>query len=68
MALYRLNCFPESGGCYKVALMLNLCGADWEPNYVDYFNGETRTAKWREKDVSKPRSRLSTNTLDRMAA
>jgi glutathione S-transferase len=49
MTSYRLNCFPESGGCYKVALMLNLCGADWEPNYVDYFNGETRTARWRDQ-------------------
>jgi glutathione S-transferase len=29
-------------------LMLNLCGADWEARYVDYFNGETRTPEFRE--------------------
>lgn len=23
--------------------MLNLCAADWEPRFVDFFNGETRT-------------------------
>lgn len=49
MADYRLHCFPESGGCYKAALMLALCGADWEPVFVDYFNGETRTSEWRER-------------------
>ena len=49
MAGYRLHCFPESGGCYKAALMLALCGADWEPVFIDYFNGETRTAEWRER-------------------
>lgn len=49
MADYRLHCFPESGGCYKAALMLALCGADWEPVFVDYFNGETRDPEWRER-------------------
>ncbi|MBV8536611.1 MAG: glutathione S-transferase family protein [Alphaproteobacteria bacterium] len=27
--------------------MLNLCGADWVPRHVDYFNGETRTPAYR---------------------
>lgn len=50
MAEFRLHCFPESGGCYKVALMLALCGADWEGIWVDYFKGgETRTPEWRAK-------------------
>jgi glutathione S-transferase len=39
---YRLYGMGESGNCYKVALMLNLCDLDWEPVFVDYFNGETR--------------------------
>jgi glutathione S-transferase len=28
-------------------LMLQLCGAKWEPRFVDFFNGETRTAEYR---------------------
>jgi glutathione S-transferase len=47
MADYRLYCFAESGNAYKAALMLNLCGCDWEPRWVDYFNGETRTEDYR---------------------
>lgn len=47
MPAYRLHCFPESGNCYKVALMLTLCGQDFEPLWVDYFSGATRTAEWR---------------------
>lgn len=47
MPEYRLHCFPESGNCYKAALMLNLCGADWEPVFVDYFAGQTRQDGWR---------------------
>jgi glutathione S-transferase len=48
MADFRLYCFAQSGNAYKAALMLNLCGADWEARYVDYFNGETRTPEFRE--------------------
>lgn len=47
MSEYRLYCFAQSGHAYKAALMLNLCGADWEPRFVDYFNGETRTPAYR---------------------
>jgi glutathione S-transferase len=46
---FRLYCFAQSGNAYKVALMLNLCGAKWEPRFVDFFNGETRTPEYREK-------------------
>jgi len=48
MAEFRLHCFPQSGNAYKVALFLNLIGADWAPIAVDYFGGKTRTSKWRE--------------------
>jgi glutathione S-transferase len=48
MAEYRLHCFAQSGNAYKAALMLNLCAADWEPVLVDFFNGATRTPKFRE--------------------
>jgi glutathione S-transferase len=42
MSEYRLHCFKESGNAYKAALMLELCGCDWEMVWVDYFNGQTR--------------------------
>jgi len=51
MAEYRLYCFAQSGNAYKAALMLALCGADWEPCFVDYFGGETRTAAYRAINV-----------------
>jgi glutathione S-transferase len=47
MAEYQLHCFAQSGNAYRAALMLNLIGADWEPVFVDFFNGETRTPAYR---------------------
>jgi glutathione S-transferase len=47
MTEYQLYCFAQSGNAYRAALMLNLIGADWEPIFVDFFNGETRTAAYR---------------------
>ncbi len=47
MAEYVLHCFPESGGCYKAALMLALCDADWRGQPVDYHAAEQRTPEWR---------------------
>jgi glutathione S-transferase len=47
MAEYRLYCFAQSGNAYKAALMLSLCGADWEARFVDFFNGATRTPEFR---------------------
>jgi len=47
MAEYQLYCFAQSGNAYRAALMLNLVGADWQPIFVDFFNGETRTAEYR---------------------
>lgn len=48
MAEYTLYGFAQSGNCYKVALALELAGADWAPRFVDYFGGETRTPAYRE--------------------
>lgn len=47
MAEYQLYCFAQSGNAYKAALMLELCGADWTPRFVDFFNGETRGKDFR---------------------
>jgi glutathione S-transferase len=51
MAEFTLWCFAQSGNAYKVALMLNLCDADWAPRFVDYFGGETRTPAYRAINV-----------------
>lgn len=51
MADFTLYCFAQSGNAYKAALMLNLCGADWTPRFVDFFNGETRTPAYRAISV-----------------
>ena len=48
MARYKLHCFCQSGNSYKAALYLNCAGLDWEPVFVDFFEGATREAKWRE--------------------
>lgn len=48
MARYKLHGFCQSGNTYKVALYLNCAGLDWEPVFVDFMNGATRDAKWRE--------------------
>ncbi len=44
----KLYCFGESGNAYKVALALTFADVDWEPVYVDFFNGEARTPAFRE--------------------
>lgn len=44
---FTLYCFAQSGNAFKVALMLNLCGAKWTPRFVDFFGGETRTPEYR---------------------
>ncbi len=43
----KLYCFGESGNAYKAALTMTLAGVDWEPVFVDFFNGETRTPEFR---------------------
>jgi glutathione S-transferase len=46
-AEFVLYCFAQSGNAYKAALMLNLCGTDWSPRFVDYFNREVDTPEYR---------------------
>jgi glutathione S-transferase len=47
MTAYRLHYFPESGNSYKLALMLTLCGQEFELIWTDFAGGVTRTAEWR---------------------
>lgn len=44
----KLHCFGESGHSYKAALTLELGPLDWEPVYVDFFNGASRSSEYRE--------------------
>ena len=47
MSVFQLHCFAESGNSYKAAMMLELCDLDWSPELIDFFNGETRSEKYR---------------------
>ena len=47
----KLYCFGESGNSYKAALTMTLAGHAWEPVFVDFFNGETRTPAFRKLNV-----------------
>jgi glutathione S-transferase len=44
----QLHCFGESGNAYKCALALTFSGMDWQPVFVDFFNGATRTPEFRQ--------------------
>ena len=43
----QLHCFGESGNSYKAALARELSGLEWEPVFVDFFNGAARTEAYR---------------------
>lgn len=44
----KLYCFGESGNAYKAALTLELSELEWEPEFVDFFNGGSRTPEFLE--------------------
>ncbi len=43
----RLHCFGESGNAYKAALAFEMAGVEWEPVFVDFFRGATRSPEFR---------------------
>jgi glutathione S-transferase len=47
--MYRLHSFCQSGNCHKVALTLQLLRQPWEPVFVDFMNGATRSSAWRDE-------------------
>ena len=51
MAEYQLHCFAQSGNAYKVALALELAGADWDPIWVDFFKGGARSPEFTAKNI-----------------
>ena len=47
----KLHCFGESGNAYKAALTMTLAEVAWEPVFVDFFKGATRTPEYRALNV-----------------
>lgn len=47
--MYRLHGFCQSGNTFKVAFLLRALGQPWEPVFVDFMKGVTRTDSWREQ-------------------
>ena len=45
--MYKLHGFSQSGNAFKVAFMLRALGVPWQPVFVDFFNGATRTPEFR---------------------
>jgi glutathione S-transferase len=48
--MYKVYGDYNSGNCYKIKLMLNLLGAEYEWIAVDILNGETQTEAFLEKN------------------
>lgn len=46
--MYPLHGFSQSGNTFKVAFLLRALDQEWEPRFVDFMNGVTRTGEWRE--------------------
>ena len=46
--MYQLHGFCQSGNTFKVAFTLGALQVPWEAHFVDFMNGVTRTAQWRE--------------------
>jgi len=46
--MYQLHGFSQSGNTFKVAFLLRALNQAWEPRFVDFMNGVTRSGEWRE--------------------
>lgn len=44
--MMKLHCFGESGHSYKAAMALALTDSEWEPVYIDFFNGGSKTPEY----------------------
>ena len=49
--MMKLHCFGESGNAYKAALTMALADVAWEPVFVDFFKGATRSPAFRALNV-----------------
>jgi glutathione S-transferase len=48
--MYKLHGFCQSGNTFKVAFLLRALEQPWQPIFVDFMNGVTRTDAWREQN------------------
>jgi glutathione S-transferase len=46
--MYTLHGFCQSGNTFKVAFLLRALNQPWQPKFVDFMNGATRTGEWRD--------------------
>jgi glutathione S-transferase len=46
--MYQLHGFCQSGNTFKVAFLLRALNQAWQPQFVDFMNGATRSGEWRE--------------------
>lgn len=46
--MYKLHGFSQSGNTFKVAFLLQALQQDWQPVFIDFMNGQTRTPAWRD--------------------
>lgn len=46
--MYKLHGFCQSGNTFKVAFLLRALNQVWQPEFVDFMNGVTRSGEWRE--------------------
>lgn len=46
--MYTLHGFCQSGNTFKVAFLLRALNQTWQPRFVDFMNGITRTGEWRD--------------------
>lgn len=46
--MVRLHSFCQSGNSFKVAFLLRALQQPWEPVFVDFMNGATRSPQWRQ--------------------
>jgi glutathione S-transferase len=46
--MLQLHGFSQSGNTFKVAFLLRALEQPWEPKFVDFMSGVTRTGEWRE--------------------
>ena len=47
----KLHCFGESGHSYKVAMALSMMDVEWEPVFVDFFKGASRSPAYRDLNI-----------------
>jgi glutathione S-transferase len=46
--MYLLHGLCQSGNTFKVAFLLRALNVPWEPRFVDFMNGVTRSGDWRD--------------------